>query len=207
MDTILEEDGANVPRRIPGTKAPGPIEKVPTDESRRRRIVLSRLLATGKPDDEIFQIMGLTRMPDGTPGFGMSPNGVRKLISEVYATWGEEDSSRKPHLKSAARRRIYKHMEKAISDSQWSAVSNFEKTLARIEGTEEPLETHNTIDINITEAALLVLGEADPVAVRQLIESERALLGDGGHGEIIDVEAEEVKPARDDDDEPADSDT
>ena len=143
------------------------------DHSRKKLLTMSRLLASVASREEIYMIMGRELNPNGTPGFGMTPKQCDALIHKVYSRWAETDKAHQPHLRSAARRRIYEHIQEARKDRNWNAVSNFEKVLSGIEGTQEPVEIiHHTADNVLTESLLQVLGEQDPMKVRELIAAE-----------------------------------
>jgi len=159
-------DDDNKPMAIKGTKALGPVKEQVTPEiARRRRIRMSRLLASGLTDDEIYEVMERTE--------GMKPLGSRRLIQEIYARWAEEDKTSDKFKKHAAKRRLKVHIRKAIAVKQWSAVANLEKTLMAIEGTAEDTENYAPAAVRLTEAVLQVLGNLDAKRVREIIEQER----------------------------------
>ena len=153
--------------------APG--RGITIQEKQKRKITLSRLLQAGMPDDEIAVIMGRETNPDGSPGFAMSYKEVQKAITSVFASWAEEDSIRNPHLKSAARRRIYDEITNARKSGAWTAVASFEKVLAQIEGTIEDGQSRAPAEIRIDNAVLYTIGEMDTGALREIIEQERQL--------------------------------
>lgn len=176
LDELLKSDAPNKPVKTPKLTAPEKPRFVPVIERRRRREALSRLLASGMSNDAIFELMGKEVNDDGSPGFNMTEDSVKHLISEVYAEWQEEDAERKPQTKAAAERRILRHIVQAKRDKAWTAVSTLEKVLMQIQGTAEPIEFSSTTDSRINEAILHILGEEDPRKIRELIESERVTL-------------------------------
>lgn len=170
VNELLAIDGENKPDLA---KKPG--RGISAAEKRKRKIVLSRLLASGIPDEEIFEIMGADVNNDGSPGFKMSPHETSKAIDAVFASWGEEDATRNPHLKAAARRRIYRQIENAQASDSWTAVASLEKVLAQIEGTIEEGQSRAPAEIRIDNAVLFTLGEMEPAALREIIAEERLM--------------------------------
>jgi hypothetical protein len=188
LDELLNSDAPNKPEKIPGGKSiPLTRTRISTQEQRKRREVLSRLLIQGTSNDMIFEIMGKTKNEDGTNGFGMSEAAVRGLIKEVYADWSDQDSERKPYNKTMAVRRIQWEMREAIKDNSWTSVAMLEKTLMSIQGTAEPLEIHATQEMRISNAVLNVLGEKDTKGLKALVESERKALAEEGRNKPIAV--------------------
>jgi len=148
--------------------SPGPREHLPKAEQRQRIKIMERLISAGSTDTEIEQVM--------EKKFGMDEAAARRCEQAVYAKWGSEDSRRGPHLKAAARRRLYKALKKATVDRSWNAVSNLEKVLSGIEGTTvDPRETTTPAELRIQESMLRILGELDETTVIKVIERERSI--------------------------------
>ena len=187
MDAILEDDSRpNVPARLDGTTAVQTF--VSPDEARRRREVMSGMLAAGLSMDRIIIQMGLEKvtLPNGTEqdGFAMSEDQVVRLINEVRGVWEQEDLERAVYNKSAAVRRHQDHIQKASKKGQWPAVAMLETNLARIQGTNEPLEIHVNDDSRVNDALVRVLGMANPEKLREMVTQERERFIEA-HGEEV----------------------
>jgi len=184
VDRLLSDaDAPNVPAAIPagGDGAGGQrIEPFAVGrELRLRRRVMADLLARGRSRDEIMEQMTRTEIVDEKgktrPGFGMTEREVDRLIVSVRAEWDEEETEQKRYARAAAVRRLLSEINQARSERSYNAVANLEKVLMMVQGTAEPIEVATPTDGRITDALLRVLGELDPVAVRELIERERAV--------------------------------
>lgn len=188
LEQLLNTKGPNKPKRIKNTRNRGSSKFVPEIERRKRREVVSRLLASGASNDTIYEIMGRQINEDKTPGFNMSEVAVRSLIQEVYKEWQEEDSERSSQNKSAAQRRILNHITRAKQRNAWTAVANLEKVLMHIQGTSEPIEVNLGFDVRVTDAVHRVLAEEDPKRIREMIEGERLkLLSESNEEDDLDL--------------------
>ena len=179
----VDSDEPNVPQRQPMVTSGGARKYVPPEERRKRRETLSRLMASGMSDDRIMQAMTAVTIkgPDGepVPGFGMTENAVEKMMDEIFEGWADEDRRRNSHLKAAARRRIYDHIDRAGRAGKWTAVAALEKTLSTIEGTIETTDLPVDNDRRVADSLLVVLGNMNTGDIRRLIEKERNLLNEG----------------------------
>lgn len=194
----LESTDTNQPQSLPGQGLSGPREKVEPSEARRRRAVMGRLLASGSSMDELIEVMGKPPDAEHPERFGLNENQVRYLVKEVYVTWSAEDAENRPHDKAAAVRRIKGHIRDARKGEKWTAVAMFEKTLALIEGTCEPIEVRHSGSIRVQEAILAVVGEMDEVSLRRLVDEELRFMGadsrDPSRTLMVDSESEVVAP-------------
>jgi hypothetical protein len=187
VESLAAIEGANVPERVEGTSTTGPRENIDVDERRKRRQSLANLLAAGRSEDEI--IVAMRKI------YGMSSQATLRLRDVVYEKWAQEDRSRSPHLKAAARRRIYDHLRKAARVNQFTAVANLERTLAGIEGTEEPRDGGNTGgSITIGNAVIAVLGDLPEDRLQELIDSGTKIFLDGNKAALPSGEQITVKP-------------
>jgi hypothetical protein len=170
-EELMVVEGENVPEKLPGGGLSGSLAVVSPEEARKRRMVLSRLMASSISDDEIIEMMGTK--------FLLTRQAVRSMMRDVYSQWAEEDKERSPYQKHAAKRRIRKWLGDASKDGSWTAVANLEKVLSSIEGTQEPIEVSTPANDRLSEAMLAVLGNMDPTKVRKLIDRGKVLYTDG----------------------------
>lgn len=192
VDTLLAiEDGDAGPEPGPGIRGGSVI--VSPAEGRRRREIMSRMLASGASEDAVLEAFTRPTLSDGSPGFAMSEIRVRALISEVRAAWSDEDNASKKYNKAAAIRRHLQHIPKAAAKGQWSAVAMLEKNLASIQGTASAIKVDIGGSARLSEAVLAVLGEADPVEIRRLVDEETQLLRAGSKPPAAAIQATVVK--------------
>jgi hypothetical protein len=184
LDELLSDDSApNEPLPIAagGDGAGGrkPRVHVPEREMRQRREAVANLLVSGYSRDRILEVMTQATVRDEKgkerPGFGLTEREVDRLISNVRAEWDEETTELKRYAKDAAVRRILRHINEARNTKAYGAIANLEKVLMLIQGTAEPLEVQVPVDSRVTDALLRILGEKDPLLVREMIERERAI--------------------------------
>lgn len=172
IDKFLEEpkEGTKLENR-----PDNPRSAIVADRSvmRRQRDMVGDLVASGLSTTAIQDVMAKPEQG------ALDESTVNLLVRQVRADWDEEDAERKLHYKSAAIRRLHKHIVKAQAAGAWPAVANLEKVLMQIQGTAEPLEMPMPVDSRLTEALLQVLGERDPRNVREMIEREKALSDHG----------------------------
>lgn len=157
----------NVPARLPGHQGPQAI--VPVAEQRERRMFMSGMLSRGVSRDEIIKAFEAQ--------FGMTESGIGNLMSEVRGLWEADDADELKYAKSAARRRIHRHIREAAKDRKFTAVANLEKVLSDVEGTTI-VEEEKTLDVDgrVSDAILAVLGSETARDVRIMIEKERMLI-------------------------------
>lgn len=182
IDALLSDPTApNKPEKLAGAMgSSGSTGKIRRDgEFRRMREALANLMMSGYSQDRIVELMGKTGVKDDKgnilPGYGLTEANTLKLMAQIRAEWDEEDAERRRYAKAMAERRILRAISEARSDKKHTAVANLEKVLMMIQGTAEPLEVNVPTDGRITEALLALMGEADPVRLRELIEHERAI--------------------------------
>jgi hypothetical protein len=181
IDELLALQGENRPEDFPGHR-PGPGNSVTREESAERRVFMAKLLMGQYESDEIYSFMETK--------FKMDQKAVNRLELQIYKIWEGEDTKRAKYWKSAARRRILKHIRDAASDGNWPSVMAGEKILTGIEGTNAPIEIRTHAKVEHSHAVLNLIGQLSEDEVRALAQSERALLGDG---QIIDAEVEPVQ--------------
>jgi hypothetical protein len=178
VDEALAEDTESV---VPlagvglGGTGPKPPPVVPA-EARKRREVVSKLLATGVSDDGIILVLGKKFNDDGTEGMNLAESTVRSLMSEVRKAWKTEDDVRAEFSKPAAVRRHLDHIRKASRKGAYNAVAMLESNLMKIEGNASPIRVDIGGDIRLTSAIMHVLGEFDEGKVRELVDGERERL-------------------------------
>lgn len=155
------------------------IESKKTFEARRRRSAVSAMLRSGYTDDEIFEIVSSrATMKNGQLGLGLTRAEMRGEMHKVYAQWASEDSERNPYDKSAAIRRLAKHIREASAAGKWTAVANMEKVLGMIQGTIEPAggPTVNVITPSRwTDAVMVKVTTLQPDEFREIVEEQRRL--------------------------------
>lgn len=183
----MDLDGPNKLETVPGAKSMEPVEHMTPEEIRKRRKTLSRLMHTGLSDDEIIEAMT-------AEGYQLDRRSYKKTKDDLFAKWASEDGERAPHLKGAARRRIYRHIQDAALLAQYNAVASLEKTLAAVEGTsleENKSEPASARQIN---AVIMILGDMKPEQALELMQAEiertaGALPSPEGSPLVIDVES------------------
>jgi hypothetical protein len=177
VEKLDEPDGSNVPERVAGIEAPGPRAILSASERRKRRQSMSNLLAAGRSDDDIADEMEAL--------YGMSAEETARLRDAVLDKWAQEDFSRGKHLKAAARRRIYDHIQKAALVNQFQAVAGLERTLAAIEGTEEPRGGRDSGGgINVSQTIIAILGDMTPEALQEYISAGAKLFREQQKAEL-----------------------
>lgn len=100
---------------------------------------------------------------------------TKRLIDRVRQRWAEESRAERPHWKAQAIRRLYGHIAKARGEGQWNAVAAFERLLAEMQGTKEPVEIQLNVDATVTEAALHVVSRLTPERRAQIVAEQRRL--------------------------------
>lgn len=185
VEEIDDPGGTNVPERVASTEAPGPRTTLTATERRERRQSMSNFLASGRSDDDIAGEMETK--------YGMSAEETARLRDSVLDKWAQEDASRGKHLKAAARRRIYEHIQQASAANQFQAVAGLERTLAAIEGTEEPRGGRDSGGINVSQTIIAVLGDMTPEALQEYIATGAKLFREKQQAELPSGEQISVK--------------
>lgn len=127
------------------------------------------LLTNGATDEEIQRGMSAEFQ-------GMTEQEIDDLSLATAERMLAESSGRKAYKKAFAEKRIHTHIAKASKRGAWGAVANLEAQLARIQGTEEPVEQKVTVDARLQTATLQVLGELTPEQVQELVAEELKML-------------------------------
>jgi hypothetical protein len=185
----------NDPERLPGRGTSGRRDYLTPTERRTRRETLSLLMANGASMDVIIEAMGRPPGLPGQPGgHGMHELETRKLLAEVRSSWQEEDAESARHYKSAAIRRLHRHIAAAKLKNAWTAIAMFEKILAQVQGTLEPIQVSITAEARVAQAVLHVLGESDPEQIRRLVDEEIARFPSSGAArEVLQLMAEQER--------------
>lgn len=162
VDAALAEGGDNVPKTVDGKVNTQP--RVMPEQARERREILSQLLQAGVSPDMIAQAMA--------EKFGMDEAAVKRLSTEIRQRWLEEDDEDRPYARSATIRRLKKQISEARAKGAYTAAAMYEKTLAGIEGTANPVELHIKGDIRVSQAVRAVIGEMDETEFMDLVNEE-----------------------------------
>ena len=165
--TLADDSAPNVPQVLPGHQ--GSVERVPVEQARERRALMTAALANGISRDAIVQQF--------ENKYGMNPDSVGALMADVRAMWDDEDAEAARYAKGAARRRITGHIREASKDRKFTAVANLEKVLADVEGTNvNDDELPADLNSRLSDAVLHILGAAETKDVRIMIESQRMFI-------------------------------
>lgn len=186
IDELLEMDGVNAPKTVPGTALSGSRPFVTPEEALMRRQNMSAALRDGASKDAIFATF--TAKP-----FFMSEVAIIELMREVRAMWLEEDAENQEYERGAAIRRLKRHIGKAGDAGRWAAVAALEKVLADVNGTSVVVAPVNT-DQRFQEGVLAVLGELAKDQTRLALEvaAQRRLVD----ASAVVVHGEEVQRVR-----------
>ncbi|MEA3225157.1 MAG: hypothetical protein U9Q07_04340 [Planctomycetota bacterium] len=167
------------------------IESKKVVDARRRRMGIEALLRSGFTDDEIYEIACYkVDKKTGQRGLGFAnPAAVRAEMYKVYAKWTTEDEERQPYDKSAAIRRLQKHIRVAAADKKWTAVANMEKVLGMIQGTVE--QPGGQVQVAATPsrwvgAVMAKITKLAPDKFREIVEEQRRLT-EGQPAEPVNV--------------------
>ena len=168
-----------MPRTLRRVDAPSPTDKrrvniVSIEERRKRTALIEGLLISGVP---------MTRIEDQARQLHqMTKSQVGAYIARIRETWAAEEAGNRAHNKAQQQRRLYGHISAAKADKNWPAVAQFEKLLADIQGTREPLEMTVTTT-TLTEVTMKVVSGLTPERRGQLLARHRQLLALAAKGE------------------------
>lgn len=84
--------------------------------------------------------------------WGIGHGRAHKLIERVRRQWIEDSQTNSYANKVEAERRLLDGIKRAREAGKWSAVASFERTLANIQGTLEPMR----IDVNVRQSGAIV---------------------------------------------------
>ena len=163
MDSEFDAD-SDMPLPMPSAGLSGARPAVAPPEAAKRRSTMATLLVNGLSDEEIARAMASE--------YGMGEDECEVLRVQVAERMMAESDARKPFKKSMAEKRIHRHIASASKRGAWGAVANLEAQLARIQGTEEPLEQRITTDVRLQTATLQVLGSLSNEQVEALVSEE-----------------------------------
>ena len=197
-DDLAESVADAIARGEDPTKVPAHLANVPAREERSRLLLMSRLLATGIPDEQIANIMEAQfKVP-------FSIEDIERYMERVFKSWAKEDEERTPHQKSAARRRMKTMLARLLSAADSpevaprdlaalaGAAGNLEKVLSGVEGTVEPIESRVAVTVTMPDVIAQLVGNRDPEEFRQIVERERSRLLVSGSAEVIERLAERL---------------
>lgn len=127
---------------------------------------MKQLLINGVSTAEIQSVMQAE--------YGMSDDETREMVRRVGELIVSESRERAPLKKALAEQRLHRHIIQASKRNQWGAVSALEHTLARVQGTEEPVVEKIQIDHRIVAASIQMLGTMSEDEVQALIAEDLA---------------------------------
>lgn len=107
--------------------------------------------------------------------FDMTKPAVGKLCNLILESWTEEEADMRPHYKRIQVRRLTSYIAAAKSQRNWGAVASFERLLAQITGTLEPIEVRVSGDIQVRENLLLMVEQMTPARLLALADRARRL--------------------------------
>lgn len=155
---------SEAPIALAGAGLSGPRESISPKEAAKRRGFMSKLLVNGASDDEVRSVM--------KKEFGLDEHEADLLADQVAERMLQESAKKKPYKKAMAEKRLHGHIARAAARNAWGAVGVLEGQLARIQGTEEPIETNIKVDARLQQATLTVLGQMSPEQVQELVAEE-----------------------------------
>lgn len=155
---------ANRPAKLAGGGLSGPQDTTARDRRRAQRAALVCLLADGVPLDEIREKMA--------EDHELTHEQTDLMLEEARSKLLEEHDHTEPIKRAAAEHRILRHIRAAAGRNQWGAVGQLEKTLATVQGTEQPKVSRLEIDARLQAATLSMLGALEPTEVQRLIAEE-----------------------------------
>lgn len=159
------------PARLPG--AGGSRRRVSRAEQLERRKLVLGLMSNHIPDEDI--------VAQCDKKFGMTRAAAKRLIRECEHALHEQSKALLPVLKSKAVNRLHAHIVKAAKDGSWNAVAALEGRLARIQGTEAPVELNVNVEAEVRESVVALLSTLPPATVATLAQQGAQLLqGDNG---------------------------
>ncbi len=160
----------NEPIALPGaglSGARGAAVGMAASEELKRRNAMEGLLKNNVGDDVIFRVM--------MQEFNMTDSESEVLKEQVLARALSESEHRKPFKKALAEKRISDHIAKASKRGAYGAVAALEGQLARIQGTEEPVESKLTVNARLQTATLHILQGMPQEQIDELIAEELAI--------------------------------
>jgi hypothetical protein len=129
---------------------------------------------------------------------GITQREVRELFRELSHELTEDQAELDPTNKRAAELRLLGHIRKASTHDptkglrpNWTAVAQFEKTLAEVQGTLAPEQVQVNLSVQLAQAQALVIGDLGPDDMARLIQEEARRSGLLGPAPVV-VEAEGV---------------
>jgi hypothetical protein len=186
---VVVEEEPNAPARI--DQSPGEYKHVSPQEALQRRQYMGSFMESWMSPEKIYAAM--------KQQFGMTEKAVQLLEAEICKLWMEEDKRRNPYLKFKRIKQLERSIGLAEKDEAWPSVMKGSELLSKLEGTQAPLamDIHTTGEINHAHSFARLLNDLPPDELRELIESERKLLGDGSDPpiEVEAVPAEDTEPA------------
>ena len=155
------------PLSLPGAGLSGARMSVTPTELAKRANSMEQLLMHGVSDETIARTM--------QSEYSMTESESEQLQVSVAQRILAESAARSPYKKALAEKRLHNHIMKASKRNAFGAVANLEGQLARIQGTEEPVESKVTIHARLQTATLHLLASMPQEQVDELIAEELAL--------------------------------
>lgn len=165
MDEL--DDSLNEPVALPGAGGMSGARGMAASDMLRKRNAMLGLLKNNVGDDVIARVM--------QQEFNMTDSESEVLKQQVLERALSESEHRKPYKKSLAEQRISEHIVKASKRGAYGAVAALEGQLARIQGTEEAVETKLTVNARVQTAVLHILQGMPQEQIDELIAEELAI--------------------------------
>lgn len=166
-------------------------EAGPEVSVRQRRVKPAWTVAQARQQQHIVEalmlrgVRSLQTMQDAIEaklGQRVSVTRLRTLCERIAQRWSFEDRDMRPIAKGAAERRILKYigaLQARAEDANnprpalYSQIHRFEELLAKIQGTEEPVQL--ALNAQVTSAMMDVIGVMDESTMRALVSEQQAL--------------------------------
>lgn len=138
---------------LPG-HAPHPRRAQPLSpaQEKKRRATIGALLANCLSERDI---VAACLDPKAELGFARASQ-VRRAIVAMKDEWAQQDVEQQGRNKAAATRRVLTHIQRAVAEKKWAPVAQFERLLAELQGTLEPIR----IEVDVTQAQRAALAGA-----------------------------------------------
>jgi len=163
-------------------------------ETRVQEQAIESLLLQGATESQVLRVMR------NHPQAPCARVRVTKIMTRIRERWAHEDQNMRAQWKSAAIRRLTQHIENAKGaiadngtyyDANFPAIASFERELAAIQGTHEPLEVKMDLQVSQAVAHAIVAMTPEQVqhALADMLEMERKAT-------LWDATAEKKLPAK-----------
>jgi hypothetical protein len=125
---------------------------VPFAEVERRTTFVEHCLLVGMTHRMVY----LAARQPPPEGLGIGQTSTEKYIRRVRERWLMEAEASRPNDKANAVNRLMQSMRDARRAGKWSAVLGFERLIADIQGTREPLRVD--LNMNVNTALMNIIG-------------------------------------------------